>query len=565
MRNIVKVFGLSILSSVALLGATPIINSGNIEKQIQAPRDIPTLKKDDIKIEGIENGSLKSSDSSKTVFIKDFTFAGNSAISNEELKQNLKAYVGKELSFNQIQEVLALVTKVYRDKGYFVARAYLGKQDLVKNDNTLFISIIEGKYKEIKLNNNSLVNDNSLQAILDNAKSNGIINVKDIERVLLLINDRNGVEVSNSVVEAGKEVGSSNLNIDTTSTKRVDGYIVADNYGSRYTGYNRVQGLININSPFNIGDKISISGLVSNGADLKNGKIAYELPLNSYGLKSDFAYTRTNYNLVEEYKSLDAKGNSSIYEAGLSYPLIRSTNENLYLKGKYYHKDMNDYMSGDKYEDKSINSFVTTLEYDKNYSIGTLPARVFANLNLTTGHLSSKNSNPNNGNYNKVDTYISNDIYFNEIFSLNTNLTAQKVLGNKNLDGSEDLSLGGPNAVKLYPYSEQSAENGYIASFELFSKLPNIASYNHKIGLFYDMGNVYQERNLDTTFQRKTLQDIGLGYYSSFDDFFLRTQIAWNLNSKPISSEYTNHKNSKFLVQAGWVFKKLKMGFKSHF
>ena len=554
MRNIIKVFGLSILSSVALLGATPIINSGNIEKQIQAPRDIPTLKKDDIKIEGIENGSLKSSDSSKTVFIKDFTFAGNSAISNEELKQNLKAYVGKELSFNQIQEVLALVTKVYRDKGYFVARAYLGKQDLVKNDNTLFISIIEGKYEEIKLNNNSLVNDNSLQAILDNAKSNGIINVKDIERALLLINDRNGVEVSNSVVEAGKEVGSSNLNIDTTSTKRVDGYIVADNYGSRYTGYNRVQGLININSPFNIGDKISISGLVSNGADLKNGKIAYELPLNSYGLKSDFAYTRTNYNLVEEYKSLDAKGNSSIYEAGLSYPLIRSTNENLYLKGKYYHKDMNDYMSGDKYEDKSINSFVTTLEYDKNYSIGTLPARVFANLNLTTGHLSSKNNNPNNGNYNKVDTYISNDIYFNEIFSLNTNLTAQKVLGNKNLDGSEDLSLGGPNAVKLYPYSEQSAENGYIASFELFSKLPNIASYNHKIGLFYDMGNVYQEKNLDTTFQRKTLQDIGLGYYSSFDDFFLRTQIAWGLNSKPISSEYTNHKNSKFLVQAGWVF-----------
>ena len=560
MRNIIKIFGLSILSSVALLGAKPIINSGNIEKQIQAPRDIPTLKKDDIKIEGIENGSLKSSDSSKTVFIKDFTFAGNSAISNEELKQNLKAYVGKELSFNQIQEVLALVTKVYRDKGYFVARAYLGKQDLVKNDNLLFISIIEGKYGKIKLNNNSLVNDNSLQAILDNAKSNGIINVKDIERALLLINDRNGVKVSNSVVEAGKEVGSSNLNIDTTSTKRVDGYIVADNYGSRYTGYNRVQGLININSPFNIGDKISISGLVSNGADLKNGKIAYELPLNSYGLKSDFAYTRTNYNLVEEYKSLDAKGNSSIYEAGLSYPLIRSTNENLYLKGKYYHKDMNDFMSGDKYEDKSINSFVTTLEYDKNYSIGTLPARVFANLNLTTGHLSSKNNNPNNGNYNKVDTYISNDIYFNEIFSLNTNLTAQKVLGNKNLDGSEDLSLGGPNAVKLYPYSEQSAENGYIASFELFSKLPNIASYNHKIGLFYDMGNVYQERNLDTTFQRKTLQDIGLGYYSSFDDFFLRAQIAWGLNSKPISSEYTNHKNSKFLVQAGWVFLKIRNG-----
>ncbi len=193
MKILSQTITLSLLSSIALFGANvPNINSGNIEKQIQAPKDIPTLKKDDIKIEGIENGSLKSSDSSKTVFIKDFIFAGNSAISNEELKQSLKAYVGKELSFNQIQEVLAVVTKVYRDKGYFVARAYLGKQDLVKNDNTLFISIIEGKYEEIKLNNNSLVNDNFLQAILDNSKSNGIINIKDIERALLLINDRNG-------------------------------------------------------------------------------------------------------------------------------------------------------------------------------------------------------------------------------------------------------------------------------------------------------------------------------------------------------------------------------------
>ncbi len=36
---------LSLLSSVALLGASPSINSGNIQKQIQAPKDIPTAKK----------------------------------------------------------------------------------------------------------------------------------------------------------------------------------------------------------------------------------------------------------------------------------------------------------------------------------------------------------------------------------------------------------------------------------------------------------------------------------------------------------------------------------------
>ncbi|WP_418178796.1 ShlB/FhaC/HecB family hemolysin secretion/activation protein [Aliarcobacter lanthieri] len=554
MKTVNRLITLSILSSSLLLGASPIPNSSTIERDIQAPRDIPTLKKDDIKIEGIENDSLKSSDSSKTVFIKDFTFAGNSAISSEELKQILKVYVGKELSFNQIQEVLALVTKVYRDKGYFVARAYLGKQDLVKNDNRLFISIVEGKYKEIKLNNSSLVNDNSLQTILDNAKSNGIINVKDIERALLLINDRAGVKVSKAEISPGADVGTSNFNIETTATPRVDGYVVADNYGSRYTGLYRTQSLVNINSIATLGDKLSVSGLVSNGADLKNGRFAYELPLNSYGLKADVAYTRTNYNLVKEYKDLDAKGNANIYEAGLSYPLQRSTNQSFWLKGKYYHKEFNDYITGSKYEDKTIDSFLVSLDFEKYYSIGEFPSRVFANLNFTTGDLSSKYNNLNSGNYNKVDTYISNEIAFSEIFSLNTNLIAQKVLGNKNLDGSEDLSLGGAYGVKVYPSNEQSAENGYMINVELFSKLPSISFYNHKIGTFYDMGNVYQEKNQDVTFQRRTLQDVGFGYYANYKDFFAKVQVAWTLNSDPISSEKTSHQNSKILFQTGLVF-----------
>ncbi|MCT7531272.1 ShlB/FhaC/HecB family hemolysin secretion/activation protein [Aliarcobacter cryaerophilus] len=556
MKTINKIITLSVLSSVALLGSSPIVpNSSIIERQIQSPKDIPTAKKEIVEIEGSkEQKVLKDNGSNQTILIKNFNVQGNTKISNDDILNSLKEFENKELNFNQIQEIATKISKLYKDRGYFVARAYLPAQNIQQNQNILNISILEGNYGEFNIDNNSLVRNSVVQDIFDNTKFDKVINTKVIERAMLLINDRAGVKISKAQLSPGTKVGSSDFNIETVSEPRVDGYVVSDNYGSRYTGEYRLQALVNINSLATLGDQLSVSGLISNGADLKNGRLAYELPLNSYGLKTDFAYTRTNYNLVEEYKSLDAKGNSTIYEAGLSYPLIRTTNENLYLKGKYYHKDMNDYMSGDKYEDKSINSFVTTLEYDKNYSIGTLPARVFANLNLTTGHLSSKNSNPNNGNYNKVDTYISNDIYFNEIFSLNTNLTAQKVLGNKNLDGSEDLSLGGPNAVKLYPYSEQSGENGYIASFELFSKLPNIASYNHKIGLFYDMGNVYQERNLDTTFQRKTLQDIGLGYYSSFDDFFLRAQIAWGLNSKPISSEYTNHKNSKFLIQAGLVF-----------
>lgn len=552
MKNLKRVISLSLLSSVALLGATPNINSGTIERQMQAPK-IPFEQKQNVKIEGVGENEIKKDNNSQTIFIKDFSFSGNSIISNSELKNSISSYSNKNLTYNQIQEVLALVTKVYRDKGYFVARAYLEKQDLLKNDSVLKITIIEGKYGELKLNNDSLVKTDLLESVLDDVKLNEILNVEDIEKAILLINDKSGVKVSSASVEAGSKIGTSNLIVETSATKKVDGYVVADNYGSRYTGYNRLQALANINSPFNIGDKLTVSGLVSNGADLKNGKLAYEIPLLSNGLKANFAYSRTNYNLVKEYKALDADGNSNIYEVGLSYPVVLKNDESLYAKIKYYHKDFNDYMDNVKYEDKSVNSIVANLDYTKNYFLGEFPSRLFSNVNLTSGHLSNS-SNIDDGRYNKIDAYVSNEIAFSEIFSFNQTLTAQKVLGHKNLDGSEDISLGGAYGVRLYPDSEQSGENGYVLNFELLSKLPNISSYYHKVGLFYDIGDVYAEKNQDTTFERKRLKDIGLGYYANYEDFFARAQIAWNANSDEVQSENASHKNSKLLLQAGWVF-----------
>ncbi|MCT7590270.1 ShlB/FhaC/HecB family hemolysin secretion/activation protein [Aliarcobacter butzleri] len=549
-----KIISLSVLSSVVLFGANvPTVNSGNIEKQLIAPK-VPMEKKENVQIQGLDNKDVVKTDvSDSKIFIKDFTFTGNSVISSEELKSNLKDYVNKELIFNQIQEVIANITKLYQTKGFFIGRAYLQKQDLLKNNSVLKISIIEGNYEEIKLNNNSLVNKNSLEAVLDDVKSNEIINIDEIQRAILLINDKSGVKVKSASIEAGSKIGSSNLLIETTPTKRVDGYVVVDNYGSRYTGENRVQSLANINSPFNIGDKLTVSGLVSNGADLKNGKLAYEIPLLPNGLKADFAYSRTNYNLVKEYKASNYDGNSNIYEVGISYPVVLKNDESLYAKLKYYYKDFDDYMDNVKYEDKNVNSIVASLDYEKSYFLGNFPSRLFSNLNLTSGHLSNI-SNVDDGNYNKIDAYISNEIAFSEIFSFNQTLTAQKVLGNKNLDGSEDLSLGGVYGVKVYPDSEQSGENGYILNFELLSQLPNILKYSHKVGLFYDIGDVYAEKNTDTTFERKRLKDIGLGYYANYEDFFARVQIAWNANSDEIQSEDSSHKNSKLLFQAGWVF-----------
>lgn len=559
MKKIKNIIAISSISAVVLIAEPnlPNINSSTIDRQLKTPRDIPIKQKELIDIEGAKDIELLKDDgSNKTILIKSFAISGNTKISTKIIIESIKEFENKELSFKQIQEVTQIITKLYRSEGYFVARAYVPAQNIEKNNNVLQIKIIEGKYGKIKLNNKSLVNDRVVENIFDNnSMKNGIIDYDDIQRSILLINDRSGVKVTKAEISSGEEFGSSNLDIQTVATPRADGYLLVDNYGSRYTGLYRTQLLTNINSLAKVGDKLTLSGLVSNGADLKNGRIAYELPLNSYGLTADVVYSRTNYNLAKEFKELGAHGKSNIYEAGLTYPIFLSTEQALFAKVKYYHKDLTDYYLDDK-DTKYINSLEASLDYEKNYYIKNLPTRLYSSLDFTTGNLSGGNETEN-GRYNKIEVYVSNEVAFNNIFALSTTLTAQKTISDKNLDGNEQFSLGGVYGVKVYPYSEKSGENGYLFSNEIFANFPNISSYSHKIGLFYDIGDAYRAKIGDDGqgFERKRLKDIGIGYYSKYKDFFAKVQVAWTANSQPIQSEKESaQQNSKVLFQTGVVF-----------
>lgn len=140
----------------------------------------------------------------------------------------------------------------------------------------------------------------------------------------------------------GSKVGTSDFAIATQASKAYDGYVIVDNQGSRYTGKNRIMAGINFNSPFKTGDKISLSGLLSDSADLTNARVAYSSILMPNGLKGEISYSHTTYALEEEYKSLDAKGNSKTLDATLSYPIVRTRLENLYASLNIAHKELKD-------------------------------------------------------------------------------------------------------------------------------------------------------------------------------------------------------------------------------
>jgi hemolysin activation/secretion protein len=561
MNQINKLITLSLIVSSSLLAATP--NIGDAVKQVQPPQNV--IKKDTplVEVSGVKKYApiMKDDKSGKTIFVKSFKIENAIHIKEAKLQDLISSYTGKNLSFKEIQEVTSIITKEYRKEGYFVARAYLPVQDINANAGVIIIAIIEGNYGEFKLKNDSLVKDSIVQGMLDTAKSDDIVSTNTLERSMLIINDTPGVIVTGADVMPGSIVGTSDFAITTEASNRFDGYVLADNYGSRYTGKNRVMAGVNINSPFKIGDKLSLNGLLSNGQNLKNGRAAYSAPLMSNGLRGEISYSKTTYALVGQYESLDAKGNSETLDATFTYPIIRTRTENLNASLNIAKKNLKDEInSQNDTTKKDVKSAKVGLDYDKNYLAFGLASTSKVNFNYTFGKLSfdddakriSDESAANtNGNYSKVNLDLSHNIDFTEKISWNNSLKLQYALANKNLDGSEDLSIGGAYGVKLYPDSEVSAENGYVFNTELKYRLPNLSNMSNTVGIFYDRGRAYMANN-NVGFEAKSLQDVGVGYYTSYDKFFGQVQVAWNANSEKVTSE--PDRNSRVLFQGGMIF-----------
>ena len=562
--NIINIITLSVATSSFLLAATPTIT--DIEKSISVPKEVIPKKQELIEIDKQKFApSMNDDKSGKTIFIKDFKIDGNSKLSEDELKKLLGEYVNKELTFFQIQEATSILTKYYRQKGYFVARAYIPAQSLKDSNGILKISIVEGNYGEFKLTNNSNVKDNIVQGMLDEAKSSDtVVSTNTLERSMLIINDTPGVIVTQADVRPGTTVGTSDFIITTEPSKTFNGYVLADNYGSKYTSVYRTMAGASLNNPFKIGDQLSVSGLIAANTNLTNYRTAYSFPILPNGLRGEVAYSNTDYELEKKYVSnQEIKGDSKNIEFNLTYPIIRTRAENLTSKLSFVTKDMQDKNDGVQTNKKSIDVVNLGLDYTKNTLLANFDTQYNANFTLSHGRLNIKDADAKttdlagaktDGSYDKALLTLANKTAFTQELSLESSFTYQQALGNKNLDGSEDLSIGGSTGVRVYPDSEESGENGYVLRAEGFYKLPAFQSLDHKVSVFTDTARVKQENNIDNSKSRQ-LSDLGLGYYANYKDFFSKAQLARIIGNSDVQSE-ANGKDyqTKFLIQVGMVF-----------
>jgi hemolysin activation/secretion protein len=560
MRRTLFTIAALICAGGAAYAAPAMPNIGDAIRQVEPPKEVAPKIETIPQIKQQERPAMKKMDTA-TVFVKEFKISGNKAVATDVLMGiiNKPENIGKNMTLTDIEAVASQVTKYYRNSGYFVARAYIPMQTMA--DGVVEIAVLEGYYGQFKLKNKSLVNDGTVQGMLDAVKDKNIISTGTIERAMLIINDTPGVRVTQADVLPGASVGTSDFNIGTQPTSRVSGYVVADNNGGRYTGMNRLMAGAGINSPFGFGDKLFLSGMISDTADLKNGRLSYSAPLTSTGMRGEVAYSKTTYSLGEEYESLDAEGSSDGLELNFTYPLIRTRLENLTGSLNLSAKSMKDEVHAtDTVTEKDTKSAAAGLVWSKRYPMGGFAAESTLSGTFTLGTLSFDNDTDKaideagadtNGTYSKVVFEGGQSVALTKKLTVKGNLKVQSSFGGKNLDGSEDLSIGGAYGVKVYPAGEMSAENGYILNAEVLYALPALGEFTSSVSVFADTAKAsYADDFADEG--SRTLSDAGIGFYGNYKNAFVKAYYARVIGGGKVESEpeYT----SRFLVQAGMSF-----------
>ncbi|HEN3615254.1 TPA: ShlB/FhaC/HecB family hemolysin secretion/activation protein, partial [Yersinia enterocolitica] len=464
-------------------------NAGAISNEIQQTTQEALLapQKAEVKLSPlISPPSIGRTTATETIILREVRFEGDTQLlqsgagNNKALRGAIIPWLGQSLTFSDLQAMTLAVTRFYRQQGFVAAQAILPPQTI--REGMVVIRIIAGRLDNPEVNNLSRLNTDFATAVIESnscSKEVGFFGNKDcaaspaelsrLERTALILNEIPGVDAA-LALKPGVKSGMTRIYADITPGQAAMGYIGIDNQGNDYSGHNRLLVGAAINNLTGWGDQLRTDLLLSSSADVFNGMLDYNFPINTYGTRAVLNYSYLDYTLKGPFEILDARGHSNRWGINLSHPWIRNSAARIDANAGYHQSKMRDALILLPEQKRNLDAG----EFGIGGTFSAVP-RGLSHFNLlgTVGHLSlddefsqSMNSLTGiGGTFARFNYRAGHDQGFGPYFSFFNQFTGQ--MASKNLDSSQKLLLGGPLAVRAYGLGEGAVDKGTLFTTEL--------------------------------------------------------------------------------------------------
>lgn len=552
----IRVFSIGLLLTtfnVSVQAVQPAPDAGQFSQELKKQPNLSPPASVEL-LKALEEIQAQPNDSNNVrILVNGVKVSGNQLFDQALLESLASDLIGGRHNFAEIDAAVAKITHYYRDRGYLIARAYLPVQDL--KDGIIQINILEGQLGQPRINNGAKVTDSAIAGYFNRLKSGAALEAGEVDRAVLLVGDLAGVGGARATLQPGASVGTSDLIVEVGPGQKYLADVELDNYGSYYTGKNRLGGAVAFNSPFALGDQFTVRALASDD-DMQYGRISYQVPISNNGLKLGLAYSDMHYTLGKQYADNNFHGTASSASAFATYPFVRSQGVNLYGTFTYEQKDLHD-VNADTIDKKVrlINFGLTGNRQDGFFGGGfnTIETSlIVGNLTMDPTSLSQDQSGAKtDGGFEKLNMNLSRLQRLTDRDALSISLSFQQA--NKNLNSSEKFYLGGVNGVRAMPQSEAGGDEGWMMNVELRHDFTDLLQ-----GLvFFDTGTVHVNHDayIADTSNVRNIGGLGLGINAHYKALQFKSALAVRTHGgTAISEPASEDSHLRLWVQFGGVF-----------
>lgn len=480
------------------------------------------------------------------ITVTQFIFEGNTAFSNEQLSVVTAPFTNRPITFAELLQAEAAVTKLYTNAGYLNSGAIIpANQTLTQKGAIVKIQIIEGGLEDIQVTVDGRLKPEYIRSRLALATTKPLNQNRLLEALQLLQLDPL-VENISAELSAGSR---SELSLLIVRVKEADTFnieLVADNGRNPSVGSFQRGIRINQNNVLGYGDGFFLEYINTDGSNSLD--LSYTIPVNprngSIILAGGLNYSRV---IEEPFDELDIIGNSPYLELTFRQPVIQTPKQELALGVTASHQESSNEILGFNFPlspgaNEEGQTSITALRFFQEW-IQRSPQDVLAlrsqfNIGLGFGFGATLNEEPPDSRFfdwrgqGQYVRQLAPDL----LFVVRSDLQ----LSDRPLVPLEQFALGGLYSVRGYRQDLLLTDNGFFTSAEVRFPILRVASIQGVLQIvpFIDFGIGWNHSdNPIPNPDSNTLVGVGLGLQWQMSDR-MRARFDWGI---PLTNVDSSH------------------------
>ena len=517
----------------------PAVQPGQLQQQF-TPAPTPAPVKPPVSVQAPPVSAPPPGAENVRMTLENIQVAGATVYSQADFAPIIKPYLNRPITLVDLYRVADQITAKYRADGYILSRVLVPAQRIGKIAR---IDAIEGFVSEVHFQG---YESSNVKAYAHEIMQSRPLRAAVLERYILLINDLSGVAGRAVLAPSPTVEGGTSLTI-IAEQKSVDGSVAVDNRGTKYIGPIQFYTGFGVNLPGS-DDRVAARYITTPSIrELQYGELSWTHPIGDDGLRlvlyGNVVHTRPQYTLSPFHVFSDGDEAS----ASLDYPVIRSRDRNLTVRGSFDLRDLVTVVNDNRSLPPSSDDHLRVLRFAGTYDF----ADPFAAINLTSlefsqglrmlgasAEMRAVPSRPGaKSSFNKFRGEISRQQNLAFVYPGLGFLAAAEgqVTNNGPLPASEQFGLGGSQYMRAFDPSDVTADNGWAAKGEM-QYSPPVPRFAARYLNTYQFYGFYERARVS-----RNIASIGSGALSDAG-FGLRLTLGDHLTSdltiaKPLSRD----------------------------